>query len=115
MEQTYYLQYDRVLLRQNGGFDFPQWHLITVTALQLHSSEVSHGQRQSAAPFSFYALACLAHTVDRWLKKNRPTQVVSDTPVFYAWTAEEKRYKTHKGEQSGHGTWSSKLSATLLR
>lgn len=33
--QTYYLQYDRALLPQNGGFDFPQWHLITVAVLQL--------------------------------------------------------------------------------
>lgn len=39
-------------------FDFPQWHLITVAELQLHSPGVSHGQsqRQRAAPFSFIHL-----------------------------------------------------------
>lgn len=39
-------------------FDFPQWHLITVAEMQLHSPGVSHGQsqRQRAAPFSFIHL-----------------------------------------------------------
>lgn len=35
--------------------------------------------------FSFCALACLVHTVDRWYK-NRPNRIVSDTPVFYVGT-----------------------------
>lgn len=47
-----------VLLPRNGGFDFPQWHLITAAALQPHSPGVSHGygQRQRAAPSRFFVL-----------------------------------------------------------
>lgn len=54
--------------------------------------------------FSFYALACLVHTVDRRYK-NRPNRVVSDTPVFL-WRTK----KTHPNKKTKNIRISTKVS-----
>lgn len=51
-----------MLLPQNGGFDFPHWHVIVVTALQLHSPGLSHGPGPEAksCTFLFFVLSPLS-------------------------------------------------------
>lgn len=73
----------------------PPPHLITVTALQLHSPRVSHGwsRRQRAPPFFFfffYALSRLVHAVDR--KGQRYIEEFV-TPFFSFFRRIQKRQK----------------------
>lgn len=87
--QTYYLQCDRVLLPQNGGFDFPQWRLITVAVAaaafpRSESRPAPEGKR--AAPFQFFVLSLVSfiQLTDGFKKKtDQQTQNSLGTRLFF--------------------------------